>query len=279
MVDAVDPLRVHDIEVRRLVVTVVAHGDGRPRDATLRAHLDRVRRNARSSMTLWACASARRFKTHAASTASSVQISASTALAAAITSGLPLYVPRCSVEPSAILPITSARPPNAPIGSPPPMDFANATRSVRRQSAASRPKPAVMPVFTSSKMSIVPWRRVISLAGLQIAGQRETYPDVLHHRSTMDAAHHPVPRRARARSGSLKGMTSVSARTALVMPSVAGTGARRVGRTSLVERGLHRDHHFVVMTVVTAFDLHDLFAAGERLGDRARPSLPRFRSS
>ena len=42
---------------------------------------------------------------------------------------------------------------------------------------------------------------------------------------------------------------------------------RRVGRSGLVQRRLHRDHHLVVVAVVAALDLDDLVPAGGALGD------------
>ena len=45
----------------------------------------------------------------------------STAAAAAITSGLPLYVPKCHILPWVMVFMMSARPPNAASGRPPPM--------------------------------------------------------------------------------------------------------------------------------------------------------------
>ena len=44
-------------------------------------------------------------------------------------SGLPLKVPICTTLCSSIVPMTSARPPTAPQGSPPPIALASATRS------------------------------------------------------------------------------------------------------------------------------------------------------
>ena len=71
-----------------------------------------------------------------------------------------------------------------------------------------------------------------------------------------DVADRPSTRSSAA--GSLYGMTIVSASTARVMPAVAGTATRRVGRPGLVERRLHRDHHLVVVAVIAALDLDDL---------------------
>ena len=56
---------------------------------------------------------------------------------AAITRGLPLYVPRWSTVPLVIVSITSARPPNAPIGSPPPIDLGEAHQIGLHAEAAS----------------------------------------------------------------------------------------------------------------------------------------------
>ena len=80
-------------------------------------------------MTDWQAATRRELRALASSCASSVQASAKVALAAAITSGLPLYVPRCTTLPSATRLMCSARPPKAPTGKPPPIDLASVIRS------------------------------------------------------------------------------------------------------------------------------------------------------
>ena len=67
----------------------------------------------------------------AASTGASAQASASVAFVAAITSGLPLYVPRWRTLAWVIRSMYSCRPPNAPTGKPPPIDLASVTRSGR----------------------------------------------------------------------------------------------------------------------------------------------------
>ena len=85
--------------------------------------------------------------------------------------------------------------------------------------------------------------------------------------STMKQATSPPASTRSSASGSLYGMTIVSARTALVMPAVPGTAIGRVGRAGLVERRLHRDHHLVVVAVVAALDLDDAVPAGRALGD------------
>ena len=50
-------------------------------------------------------------------------------LPSSVTSGLPLYVPKCGIRPSTTVAMTSARPPKAASGSPPPMLLARVTRS------------------------------------------------------------------------------------------------------------------------------------------------------
>ena len=50
-------------------------------------------------------------------------------------------------------------------------------------------------------------------------------------------------------------------------PGRAGDRPRHVGRARLVDRRLHRDHHLVVVAVVTALDLDDLVPARRPLGD------------
>ena len=42
---------------------------------------------------------------------------------------------------------------------------------------------------------------------------------------------------------------------------------RCIGRARVIERRLHRHHHFVVVAVIAAFNLDDLFAAGRGAGD------------
>ena len=85
--------------------------------------------------------------------------------------------------------------------------------------------------------------------------------------STMKQAYSPDDRTSSSLSGSLYGITVVSARIALVMPGRAGHRPRRVRRAGLVDRRLHRDHHLVVVAVVAALDLDDLVPARRPLGD------------
>ena len=60
---------------------------------------------------------------------SGVQMSCSTARAAAMHSGLPLNVPTWRTVPVAIASMHSSVPPNAPSGTPPPIDFPTAIKS------------------------------------------------------------------------------------------------------------------------------------------------------
>ena len=85
----------------------------------------------------------------------------SIARAAAIVSGLPLNVPTCSYDPSTTISITSAVPPIAPHGMPPPSALARHTMSgCTPNIAVTPPGPIVSPVFTSSNVSSTPWSRV-----------------------------------------------------------------------------------------------------------------------
>ena len=80
-----------------------------------------------------------------------------------------------------------------------------------------------MPVLTSSKISSVPWRDVISRTASRYPGRGRQMPMFSITGSTMKQATSPdASTRSRA-SASLYGMTIVSASVAFVMPAVPGT--------------------------------------------------------
>ena len=91
------------------------------------------------SMIAWHASTSTSLRAIAAVVGSRPHASVSVAFVAAITSGLPLYVPRWSTLPAVIRSISSCLPPNAPTGKPPPIDLASVTRS------GSMPKCPVAP--------------------------------------------------------------------------------------------------------------------------------------
>ena len=73
-------------------------------------------------------------------------------------SGLALYVPKCTIEPSGVTcSISSRRPPNAPTGTPPPIALASVTRSPLTPQYSVAPPGAIrQPSLTSSMISTEP---------------------------------------------------------------------------------------------------------------------------
>ncbi len=79
-------------------------------------------------------------------------------MAAAIVSGLPLNVPTCSYVPVVMASITSAVPPMAPHGTPPPRALARHTMSGTTPKRSMAPPGAIeSPVLTSSNVNRAPW--------------------------------------------------------------------------------------------------------------------------
>ena len=111
-VDSPKPAQFGRTEVGALVVAVVAHRSRRPSDRALDAEPDSVGRQFVASDDLVEGVQGAIVDLFCVVGASSVQIS-STAAAAAITSGLPLYVPKCHMRPSLMVAMMSARPPKA----------------------------------------------------------------------------------------------------------------------------------------------------------------------
>src|SRR5690348_6288188 len=93
----------------------------------------------------------------ATSVAFGVQTVSRVARAAAMARGLPLKVPTCVTASGRNKAITSRRPPKAPNGKPPPIDFdTHTTSGVTPNDDDAPPHAAVMPDLTSSNTSSVP---------------------------------------------------------------------------------------------------------------------------
>ncbi len=104
---------------------------------------------------------------------------------------------------------------------------------------------------------------------------RETDPDVLHHRFDDERGDVAATQRGLERVGVVVRDDDRVGEHALRQTGGGRYCDRRVGRAGGVEGGLHRDHHLVVMTVIAAFDLHDLVATrlAARDADRVHRGL------
>ena len=135
-----EPAELGQLDVLvRLERLVVDDPDRRERDAALGADPDRVAGQAvLVDHALAALEDAGRSAGGGARSASGVSTSNRLARAAAIVSGLPLYVPTWLTRPSSTQAITSSVPPIAPDGSPPPSVFASVTMSGHDAEALDR---------------------------------------------------------------------------------------------------------------------------------------------
>ena len=162
-----------------------------------------------------------------------------------------------------IVSITSARPPNAPIGRPPPIDFAR-HNEVGLHAELARRSPVA---GGDAGLDLVEdEHRAVALGDLahcfEVAGLGKADADVLHHRLedergdlTPIGLEHTLERGEvveRDDESVVQHRGCEAARRRHADRCVRGTGE--------VERRLHRDHHLVVMAVIAAFDLDDLRA-------------------
>ncbi len=122
--------------------------------------------------------------------------------------------------------ITSSRPPNAPIGIPPPMLLARQKRSgCTPKYSNAPPQASTTPVFTSSKTSTTPCSVASSRTRSRYPGFGGTTPMLNCTGSTMIAAisSRLASRMSARMSGSLNGAITVSAIRERGMPADAGT--------------------------------------------------------
>ena len=181
-----------------------------------------------------------------------------TASPAAVASGFPDSVPAWYTGPSgASAAMTSARPPKAPMGRPPPMTLPK-QREVGRDAEtllAPRPTPRRNPVITSSKISSAPTRSHAARSPSRKPGAGGTRPMLAATGSTITHGDVVVERRARRCTAPRR----CRPRRVAVTPAEPDRPER--GHAAAAG-GQQR----VAVAVVVAGELHDASPAGEAAG-------------